>query len=50
MRNLRFLYPGYLYVQGKDGHLYQPVYLGVRDDIDEGECVISQLKYKSEEN
>ena len=39
----------YLYVQGKGGHLYQPVYLGVRDDIDEGECVISQLKYKSEE-
>ena len=29
------------------GALYQSVYLGVRDDIDAGECVLSQLKHKS---
>jgi bifunctional non-homologous end joining protein LigD len=40
----------YLYVQGKGGHLYQPVYIGKRDDVEEGECVISQLKYKAEED
>jgi len=40
----------YLYVQGKGGHLYQPVYLCQRDDVDESECVINQLKYKSEED
>jgi len=34
-----YAYPG--------GSLYQPTYLGPRDDVDESECVISQLKYKS---
>lgn len=29
------------------GCIFQPVYLGVRDDIRAEECVVSQLKYKS---
>lgn len=33
-----YAYPG--------GSLYQPVYLGIRDDVDREECVITQLKYK----
>ena len=39
----------YLYVAGVGGSLYQPVYLGVRDDIDAGECTAEaqQLKYKA---
>jgi len=32
----------------KGGSLYQPSYLGVRDDIDASDCLLSQLKYKSE--
>ena len=27
--------------------LYQPVYLGPRKDVEQNECVLSQLKYKS---
>jgi bifunctional non-homologous end joining protein LigD len=38
----------YLYAY-KGGSLYQPVYLGERDDIDVKACKLSQLKYKSEE-
>ena len=30
------------------GSLYQPVYLGRRDDIPPGECTVNQLKYKAE--
>ncbi len=30
------------------GSIFQPVYLGVRDDIRPGECQLSQLKYKAE--
>jgi len=37
----------YLYCY-RGGCIYQPVYLGVRDDIRTEECVIGQLKYKSE--
>ncbi len=39
----------YLYVAAVGGSLYQPVYLGVRDDIDAGECTAEaqQLKYKA---
>jgi bifunctional non-homologous end joining protein LigD len=33
-----YAYPG--------GSLFQPVYLGERDDTDASECVITQLKYK----
>lgn len=37
----------YLYaVQG--GSLYQPVLLGVRNDVEQWECVVSQLKFKGE--
>ena len=37
----------YLYAY-RGGSLYQPVYLGPRDDVDAEECQISQLKYKPE--
>jgi len=37
----------YLYAY-KGGSLYQPVFLNVRDDIDEADCKMSQLKYKKE--
>jgi bifunctional non-homologous end joining protein LigD len=39
----------YLYAY-KGGSLYQPIYLGKREDIDVEECVLTQLKYKSEES
>jgi bifunctional non-homologous end joining protein LigD len=39
----------FLYVQGKGGHLYQPVFLGLRNDVDESECTIKQLKYKAKD-
>jgi bifunctional non-homologous end joining protein LigD len=38
----------YLYAFRESGSIYQPVYLGKRHDIPESECVIEQLKYKSE--
>ena len=37
----------YLYAY-RGGSLYQPIYLGVRTDINTDECVLSQLKYKPE--
>ncbi len=37
----------YLYAY-KGGNLYQPTYLGVRDDMSLEDCLISQLKYKRE--
>jgi len=37
----------YLYAY-RGGSLYQPVYLGPRDDVSAEECQISQLKYKPE--
>ena len=37
----------YLYAF-RDSALFQPVYLGVRDDIAESECEVSQLKFKQE--
>jgi len=39
----------YLYVSGKGGSLYQPIYLNVRDDVDVSECTFKaqKLKYKS---
>ena len=33
----------------KGGSFYQPSYLGVRDDVDAEECLLSQVKYKPEE-
>ena len=38
----------YLYAY-KGGCLYQPTYLGLRTDVYEEECLITQLKYKSED-
>lgn len=37
----------YLYAYKESGSVYQPVYLGKRDDVDAAECVVSQLKYKN---
>ena len=39
----------YLYVAAVGGSLYQPVYLGLRDDIDASECTAEaqRLKYKA---
>lgn len=38
----------YLYAY-KGGSLYQPTYLGVRDDVEHMECTMSQLKFKPED-
>ncbi len=38
----------YLYAFKESGSIYQPVYLGPRDDIRAAECTTSQLKYKAE--
>jgi bifunctional non-homologous end joining protein LigD len=39
----------YLYVQQEGGSLFQPCYLGVREDVEKIECVVGQLKYKRAE-
>jgi bifunctional non-homologous end joining protein LigD len=39
----------YLYAY-PDGSLYQPVYLGERSDVDVTECVVSQMKFKQDED
>ena len=36
----------YLYAYKESNALYQPVYLGTRQDVTQHECVLSQLKYK----
>ena len=38
----------YLYAFQSSGSIYQPVYLGSRDDIRADECTTAQLKYKAE--
>ncbi len=38
----------YLYALRQSGSIYQPVYLGVRDDIPASECGVDQLKYKAD--
>lgn len=38
----------YLYAFSESGCIYQPVYLGEREDIGPGECAVTQLKYKPE--
>jgi bifunctional non-homologous end joining protein LigD len=38
----------YLYAYRESLALYQPVYLGPRDDVEPGECLVSQLKFKAE--
>jgi bifunctional non-homologous end joining protein LigD len=37
----------YLYAFRESGALYQPVYLGQRDDVDPEECTVDQLKWKA---
>jgi bifunctional non-homologous end joining protein LigD len=37
----------YLYAFKESGSIYQPVYLGPRDDIEARECTTAQLKYKT---
>ncbi len=39
----------YLYAFKESNALYQPVYLGPRQDVEVHDCVLSQLKYKAEE-
>jgi len=39
----------YLYAFKESGCVYQPVYLGVRSDVRETECVVTQLKFKNGE-
>jgi bifunctional non-homologous end joining protein LigD len=39
----------YLYAFRESGVIYQPVYLGERNDIDPGNCLVTQLKYKADE-
>ena len=36
----------YLYAHKESNALYQPVYFGPRRDVEQHECVLSQLKYK----
>ena len=38
----------YLYAHSQSGSVYQPVYLGPRDDISASECTRDQLKFKPE--
>jgi len=38
----------FLYAFPESGSIYQPVCLGKRDDIDESECHVGQLKYKDQ--
>lgn len=38
----------YLYAHRESGAVYQPVYLGPRDDIPPDECTVDQLKFKAE--
>ena len=39
----------YLYAHRESNALYQPVYQGPRSDVDAEECLLTQLKYKPEE-
>jgi bifunctional non-homologous end joining protein LigD len=40
----------YLYAYKQSGNLYQPTYLGLREDILDTDCQTTQLKYKKEED
>jgi len=39
----------YLYAYPGGGSLFQPVYLGPRDDVKPSECLVAQLKFKRDE-
>jgi bifunctional non-homologous end joining protein LigD len=39
----------YLYAFKESGSLFQPVYLGVRDDLELKDCTVDQLKWKKSE-
>lgn len=39
----------YLYAHRGSDVVFQPVYLGKRDDVDSRECTVAQLKYKPED-
>ncbi|MEP2774889.1 MAG: NERD domain-containing protein [Luteolibacter sp.] len=39
----------YLYAFRESGSIYQPVYLGERDDISSADCTTAQLKYKADQ-
>jgi bifunctional non-homologous end joining protein LigD len=39
----------YLYAHKESNALYQPVYQGLRDDVAVGECLLTQLKFKPED-
>jgi bifunctional non-homologous end joining protein LigD len=39
----------YLYAHKESNALYQPIYQGSRDDVEVEECVLTQLKYKPED-
>ena len=39
----------YLYAIRQSNALYQPVYIGPRSDVDQEECLLTQLKYKPDE-
>ncbi|HSJ04215.1 MAG TPA: hypothetical protein VK956_17245 [Verrucomicrobium sp.] len=38
----------YLYAFRESGSIYQPTYLGTRDDVRAAECITDQLKYKNQ--
>jgi len=40
----------YLYAFTQSRKVFQPVYLGERKDVDQIECVMTQLKFKPEED
>jgi len=37
----------YLYAHKQSGHLYQPVFLGLRDDLSLKDCTVQQLKFRT---
>ena len=39
----------YLYAFRESRSVYQPTYLGERKDIEQHECIVSQLKFKAED-
>lgn len=40
----------YLYAFRESGCLFQPTYLGPRNDLNQTECLVSQLKFKADED